>query len=55
MSEDEGMNISEEAARAVVDAWTIAGPVPSYHEAKKQELRRDWPALAQALDELARE
>lgn len=36
---------------AIQAAWLDAGPVPDYHEHMKFKLRRDWPALADALDE----
>lgn len=36
---------------AIQSAWLDAGPVPEYHEHMKYKLRRDWPTLADALDE----
>ena len=39
--------------QAVIDAWTVEGPVPEYHRAAQDRLRRDWPVLADALDALA--
>jgi len=38
--------------RAVVDAWNIPGAHPGYHEHTKNKLRRKWPILADALDDL---
>lgn len=32
-------------------AWLDEGPVPAYHEHMQFKLRRDWPSLANALDE----
>lgn len=40
------------AVLAVLEAWTEPGPVPEYHRAMQDELRRRWPALATALDTL---
>lgn len=39
----------------VIDAWVIKGPVPAYHDKIKNKLRREWPTLAKALDELTEE
>lgn len=36
---------------AIEAAWLDAGPQPDYHEHMKNKLRRDWPTLADALDE----
>lgn len=41
------------AARTVTAAWVDAGPAPAIHERAKAKLRRQWPALAIALDALA--
>jgi hypothetical protein len=35
-------------------AWNDPGPVPEVHRAAQDRLRRDWPALAGALDALPR-
>ncbi len=35
---------------AIRYAWTIEGPVPSYHRREKAELKKHWPRLWQALD-----
>jgi hypothetical protein len=40
-------------AAAVVAAWTVPGPVPEIHYRRRNELLRDWPALARALHVLA--
>jgi len=39
----------------VVKAWTETGPQPRYHEEAKIRLRRSWPILGRALDELAKD
>jgi hypothetical protein len=41
------------AADDVRDAWVDPGPAPVLHRAHQVRLRREWPALAQALDRLA--
>lgn len=38
----------------VCKAWTEPGVSPDYHYAMKAKLRQEWPALAGALDRLAR-
>jgi hypothetical protein len=38
---------------AVVKEWAAPGEVPAFQEMKRNELRRDWPALTAALDALA--
>ena len=43
------------AASRVLRAWCEPGPERLVHLAAQTELRRSWPALAGALDELARE
>jgi hypothetical protein len=35
--------------RAVVKAWTDAGPQPHAHRQAQRRLLRDWPTLANAL------
>jgi hypothetical protein len=42
-----------EAARLVVEAWSRPGPAPWRHALAKKRLRRDWPALATAVEQLA--
>lgn len=37
---------------AVVRAWVVEGPSPSYHREKKAQLRREWPSLADAVEQL---
>lgn len=44
------IKVSADRLKAVHSAWTVAGPVPEYHEHMKFKLRRDWPTLADALD-----
>ena len=44
---------SIQAARAVLEAWTDAGPAPAIHHAAAAELRRKWPAIAGPLDAYA--
>ena len=44
------MNKKEVAA--VVSAWTNAGPVPAFHLKHQTRLRREWPTLANAIDDL---
>jgi len=34
---------------AIKYAWTEEGPVPSYHQRAKRQLKRDWPRLWEAL------
>ena len=36
----------------VFDAWEVPGPSPGYHEHMKGKLRREWPTLAAALDDI---
>lgn len=47
------ISASADRLEAIMKAWTDAGAVPDYHEHMKNKLRRDWPALAEALDKLA--
>lgn len=46
-------DISNAEARLAViqNAWVDAGPQPDYHAHMQDKLRRDWPTLADALDE----
>ncbi len=47
------LNAHEVAAvRRVVEAVTVEGPSPRYHRAQLDRLRREWPTLATALDDL---
>lgn len=41
-----------EAALRVVRAWQTPGPLPWRHASTKRRFRRDWPALAKAIDAL---
>lgn len=45
---------AEARLAAIHSAWTDAGPMPDYHEHMKTKLRRDWPVLANALDEASK-
>lgn len=45
---------SADQLEAILDAWNDAGPMPDYHEHMKFKLRRDWPTLADALDEASK-
>lgn len=39
----------------VILAWSVEGRCPEYHRNMKDRVRRNWPALAHALDELSEE
>lgn len=43
----------EVAAAAVAAAWLNAGPMPEYHAMMQDQLRRQWPVLAFAVEQLA--
>ena len=43
-----------DAVNKVLRAWRVAGPNPEFHEAAKKRLKREWPSLYAALDELDR-
>jgi len=36
----------------IFKAWTDPGRVPDYHRGMQRKLRKEWPVLAQALDNL---
>lgn len=36
----------------VLKAWTDPGSHPDYHRGMQRKLRKEWPVLAQALDQL---
>ena len=38
----------------VYDAWNDPGVNPNFHRAMQERVRRQWPALARALDFLPR-
>ena len=40
-------------ARRILNAWTEPGPRPAIHLEAQRKLRKEWPALANALDALA--
>ncbi len=48
------MSDVESAVRRVVAAWRDPGPFPPMHGRALADLRRDWPALATAVEQLAR-
>lgn len=39
----------------VVNAWTIEGKCPEYHEKQKDLLRKNWPTLYDAIQRLVSE
>jgi len=39
--------------QGVIDAWTVSGPDSALHQQAQANLDRDWPALANALRQLA--
>ena len=39
----------------LVKAWCDAGPVPEYHYAHMDRLRREWPMLARAIEAVVEE
>lgn len=41
------------ALRDALTAWTLAGPMPDYHEQMRHEVRRRMPLLGGALDRAA--
>ena len=44
-----------DAAEKVIAAWTVTGPSPQIHREAQNKLRREWPVLADALDDLSQE
>lgn len=38
--------------KKVIEAWIVPGSHPGAHEAAKNTVRRNWPTLGNALDEL---
>lgn len=38
----------------VIAAWEEPGPAPGYHVAMQNQLRKDWPVLANAVEEMVR-
>lgn len=42
----------DELTKAVLLAWRIEGRSPVYHRAQKSRLRRQWPMLYDAINEL---
>ena len=48
--------MAKDKVEAVKDAWeNKPGRMPDYHRLMQRELRRRWPALADALDDLVKE
>lgn len=45
--------MNEKKIEAVIKAWNDAGPAPRIHEAAKEKLKKDWPALYKAVKELS--
>lgn len=45
--------MSDEALARIIRAWRDPGPRPDVHARAKDRLRREWPALARALDSAA--
>jgi hypothetical protein len=44
--------IRDDAIREVRDAWRIEGSNPEHYRLMRNKLRKEWPMLAYALDEL---
>lgn len=40
------------AGQKVIEAWRVPGSHPEYHRRMQRQLRREWPVLAAAIDEL---
>lgn len=45
---------TEPALQKILDAWNNPGRVPWFHDQAKRSLRKQWPTLANALDEASR-
>lgn len=43
------------ASDKVVQAWLRPGAYPPYHYAMQEQLKRDWPTLYNAIEELVKE
>lgn len=39
----------------IVRAWKVPGPRPDIHWREQERLRRKWPTLAKAIEELVQE
>lgn len=48
------MKEEDPAVKAVREAWVVEGRHPPTHRAAQEKLRKEWPTLANALDNLAR-
>jgi hypothetical protein len=44
--------LKEKAAEAIIDAWIIEGIHPPTHRKLKDQLSREWPMLAKAIEQL---
>lgn len=40
------------STQSIYNAWTIEGRMPSYHHAAQEKLKRDWPTLYYAIQQL---
>jgi len=47
--------MASEKVEAVRRAWNEPGPRPDIHRKAQARLRREWPALAKAVEALAKE
>lgn len=47
--------LNDGKVEAVAEAWTSPGRSPSHHRTRQDKLHREWPELAQAIEELATE
>ena len=48
------MSKQSNGLQAVYNAWNMHGPQPQFHYVKVAALYRDWPTLADALEEMTR-
>lgn len=51
-AQDQQIRLLTDRLRRISIAWNIPGPAPAVHAKAKADLRKTWPALAQALDAL---
>jgi hypothetical protein len=47
--------MKEELVKKVIDAWLVEGANPAFHKMMKEKLKREWPVLARAIENLAKE
>jgi hypothetical protein len=45
---------SELAIQAIINAWVVSGRNPEYHKHMQNKLRKDWPILVKAIEELVK-